>query len=173
MPFSNFPIDIATLPQQETLHLHPVSKKFKRVLWFNWTITWLVITGLFVGFLLLPKTALPVKVMVSISAVLLLSAVVHKLVQSLGFAFRAFALREHDIVYQQGWLIRKKEFCPLSRVQHCSVRAGIIERKYGLATLEIFTAGSSGADITIRGLTVQQASFLKESIISKTGEHEL
>lgn len=172
MPFSNLSIDITTLPKQEELALHPVSPKFKAVQWWNWSILWIIIAALFTGFLFLPKIKLSNTTIFIISSSLLLLAIIHKLAQLLSFRFRAFAVREHDIVYQQGWLIRKKEFCPLSRIQHCSVNAGIFERKYGLATLEVFTAGSNGADISIKGLTTAQATLLKEMIIQKTGQDD-
>ncbi len=172
MPFSNLTIDIDSLPKQEDVTLHPVSKKFKAVQWWNWSILWLIVAALFIGFLFLPKVNYTNTTIILISSALLLVAIVHRLMQQLSFRFRAFALREQDIIYQQGWLIRKKEICPLSRVQHCSVNASVIERKYGLATLELFTAGSNGADITIRGLTAQQAAMLKEVIIQKTGNDQ-
>lgn len=172
MPFSNLSIDINTIPQQEALTLHPVSPKFKAVQWWNWAILWIIIGALFTGFLFLPKVKISTTVILVISGSIVLLAVLHKIIQMLSFRFRAFALREHDIVYQQGWFIRKKECCPLSRIQHCSVNAGIFERKYGLATLEVFTAGSNGADIAIKGLTVQQANLLKETIIKKAGQDD-
>lgn len=172
MPFSNLAIDIDSLPKQEEVPLHPVSKKFKAVQWWNWSILWIIVAALFTGFLFLPKVNFTTTTIVFISSGLLLFAIIHRATQELSFGFRAFALREQDIIYQQGWLVRKKEICPLSRVQHCSVNASVIERKYGLATLELFTAGSNGADITIRGLTTQQAAMLKEVIIQKTGNGE-
>lgn len=172
MPFSNLSIDLNTLPRQEELELHPVSPKFKAVQWWNWSVLWIIIAALFTGFLFLPKVKLSTTTIIIVSGSLLLLAVIHKMAQLLSFRFRAFAVREHDIVYQQGWLIRKKEFCPLSRVQHCSINAGIFERKYGLATLEVFTAGSNGADIAIKGLTAEQATLLKEMIIKKAGQDD-
>ncbi|MFD2918504.1 PH domain-containing protein [Terrimonas rubra] len=172
MPFSNLSIDVNTLPRQEELELQPVSPKFKAVQWWNWSVLWIIIAALFTGFLFLPKVKLSVTAIIIVSGSLLLLAVIHKIAQLLSFRFRAFAVREHDIVYQQGWLIRKKEFCPFSRIQHCSVNAGIFERKYGLATLEVFTAGSSGADIAIKGLTAEQATLLKEMIIKNAGQDD-
>lgn len=172
MSFSNLRIDINSLPQQENLELEPVSAKFKAVQWWNWSLLWVIIAAAFTGFLFLPKVRLSTTAVLCIGGVLLLLAVVHKAAQLISFRHRAFALREHDIVYRQGWLIRKTEFCPLNRIQHCSVNAGIFERKYGLASLEVFTAGSNGADIVIKGLTTEQAEQLKEIIIRKTGQDD-
>jgi len=172
MPFSNLRIDINSLPRQEDLELEPVSEKFKAVQWWNWSLLWLIIAAAFTGFLFLPKVKISMTVILCISGGLLLLAVVHKMAQLISFRHRAFALRAHDIVYRQGWLIRKTEFCPLNRIQHCSVNAGIFERKYGLASLEVFTAGSNGADIVIKGLTTEQAEQLKEIIIKKTGQDD-
>ncbi|MBK7123972.1 MAG: PH domain-containing protein [Chitinophagaceae bacterium] len=46
--------------------------------------------------------------------------------------------------------------CPAKRV-HVSVQSGPIERKFGLASISIYTAGSDEADLTIRGINTETA----------------
>jgi len=53
---------------------------------------------------------------------------------------------------------------PLKRIQHVSVQSGPIERKFGLASISIYTAGSEEADFTIKGITEPTAQQIKEWI---------
>ncbi len=83
------------------------------------------------------------------------------------FQFQAFAFRQKDITYKSGWLWRKMTTVPFNRVQHCEVSQGLLDRYYGLSKLKIFTAGGSSSDISIPGLTKDQADELKQFILEK------
>ena len=72
-------------------------------------------------------------------------------------------------MYQTGWLVQSLRVCPFNRIQHCSVDVGLFERKYGLATLSVYTAGGNEADMKIPGLTTEMAASLRELITTKTG----
>jgi membrane protein YdbS with pleckstrin-like domain len=51
-----------------------------------------------------------------------------------------------------GVVWRKVIWIPISRVQHTDFSQGPVQRKYGLATLTVHTAGTSGASISLAGL---------------------
>jgi membrane protein YdbS with pleckstrin-like domain len=51
-----------------------------------------------------------------------------------------------------GVIWRKVIWIPISRVQHTDFSQGPVQRKYGLATLTVHTAGTSGASISLAGL---------------------
>lgn len=171
MPFSNFAIDLASLPKQEDAVLQPVDPRYKKVQLWNWLLFWGVLLLAWIAISLLPKLSISWMVTLLVLAGMVVLALVHRYFQQLSFRYRSFALREHDIIYQHGWFIRHREICPVNRVQHCNISASIIERKYGLATLHLFTAGSNGADMTIRGLTAEQATQLKERFVTQTAQH--
>jgi membrane protein YdbS with pleckstrin-like domain len=81
-----------------------------------------------------------------------------------------YALRKHDLVFRKGWLFEKLHIIPLKKIQHCQVKRGPLERRYGLASLKIFTAGGAGADITLSGLTQHDAERLKDWLVITPGE---
>jgi membrane protein YdbS with pleckstrin-like domain len=83
------------------------------------------------------------------------------------FPHMAYAVRDHDILYQSGWIVRTLKACPFNRVQNCSVRSGPLERQASLATLVLFTAGSEGADLRIPGLLQEEAESLRQFILTK------
>jgi membrane protein YdbS with pleckstrin-like domain len=89
------------------------------------------------------------------------------LFQTKSFAQKAYALREKDIIYKSGWIVQRIRTCPFNRVQHSSVSTGFFERRYGLATLILYTAGTNDADIKISGLKEADAYAIKEWITQK------
>lgn len=82
-----------------------------------------------------------------------------------------YALRERDIVYKRGFLFEKTTAVPFNRVQHVSTRRGILDKMLGLSSLLVFTAGGSGSDISIPGLTPELADSLKEALAKRISDH--
>ena len=57
-----------------------------------------------------------------------------------------------DAVYAlEGWLTRKWQIIPISRIQSIDTETGPIQQLLGLATIKVTTASSEGT-ITIQGL---------------------
>jgi len=91
----------------------------------------------------------------------------------LAAAFRAievrhigYQVRSHDVSYRRGFLFRTVSTVPFVRVQHAKTRQGPIERRYGLATLDV---NSAGPDIHIQGLPVAVAERLKAYVLERAG----
>lgn len=62
-----------------------------------------------------------------------------------------------DAVYAlQGWLTRKWQIVPISRIQTIDTEIGLLQRSLGLATITVTTASSEGG-ITIEGLDAKVA----------------
>ena len=74
-------------------------------------------------------------------------------------------------VDEQGIEIRKGVYwrvvinVPLSRVQHIDVSQGPIERRYGLGTLVIYTAGTDHAKVDLSGLEHGRALRIREHLL--------
>ena len=74
-------------------------------------------------------------------------------------------------VDDQGIEIRKGVYwrvvinVPRSRVQHIDVSQGPIERRYGLGTLVIYTAGSDHAKVELEGLEHGRALRIREHLL--------
>ena len=61
-----------------------------------------------------------------------------------------------------------KQIClPRSRVQHLDFERGPLERRYGLATLVVHTAGSHERALRQSGLTLEDAEFLRDVLMPK------
>lgn len=78
---------------------------------------------------------------------------------------KAYALRELDVSYRSGLIFRKTITQPILRIQHVEITRGPIERKLGLATLLLFSAGGALHTFAIPGLPDERAEQLKQYIL--------
>ena len=85
-------------------------------------------------------------------------------VERKSFPRRGYLVREHDITFRKGWLFRSRVTVPFNRVQHSEVVQGPLLRWKGLSTLKVYTAGSSGANLSISGLDEEVAQMLRQTI---------
>jgi membrane protein YdbS with pleckstrin-like domain len=76
-----------------------------------------------------------------------------------------YALREHDLNYQSGLIFRSLVSQPILRIQHIEIKRGPIERKAGLATLQVFSAGGMSHTFHIPGLVYEDAIALRQFIL--------
>ncbi|WP_284215741.1 PH domain-containing protein [Agaribacter marinus] len=81
---------------------------------------------------------------------------------------KGYALREHDLHFQTGLIFRKHISQPILRIQHIEIKRGPIERKAGLATLQVFSAGGAHHTFYIPGLEHETAIKLRSFILDHT-----
>ncbi|MFV8269918.1 PH domain-containing protein [Flavobacterium sp. GT2N3] len=85
----------------------------------------------------------------------------------IGFKKKGFAFREHDVLFKHGIIATNTIVIPYNRVQHVALHEGLISRYFGLAKIEIFTAGGSSSDIEIPGIEKEQAENIKQLLMGK------
>jgi len=173
MSFLNAAIDPATLPAAEALELQPVHPRYLRVLRIRWVITTVLLAAIAAALLyFIPRLRQPLGYALMGGAWILVCGF-YALAIEKGFTWKAYAVREKDIVYRKGWVFRSLTVCPFNRIQNCSVTSGPIERRHGLSSLVIYTAGTTGADLTIPGLLSGEAEGLRQFVLSQIHrEHE-
>jgi len=89
---------------------------------------------------------------------------------SLEYRYFRYAVREKDILVQQGVLFRRWTALPLHRIQHVDTRQGPIERLVGIANLQLYTAAGMNADGSIPGLSADIAERLRDELSRKGGD---
>ncbi len=77
--------------------------------------------------------------------------------------------RDKDIVFKSGVIWRSVTAIPFNRIQHVETSSTPLDRRFGLANLQIFTAGGSGGDLRISGLGSGAAEQLRIYILDKVG----
>tara|TARA_B100000795_G_C22803315_1_gene443169 strand:- start:3954 stop:4466 length:513 start_codon:yes stop_codon:yes gene_type:complete len=86
------------------------------------------------------------------------------------FSRRKYVVRDKDISYSCGVIIKTITTVPFSRIQHVEIDQGPISRFFGLSSLTVFTAGDSSSDLEISGIKNEQALQIKEFISSNINE---
>jgi membrane protein YdbS with pleckstrin-like domain len=85
----------------------------------------------------------------------------------LSFKKKAFAFRNHDVIYRSGIIATNTMIIPYNRVQHVALHEGFISRIFGLAKVEIFTAGGNNSDLEIPGIAKEEAENIKQLLMGK------
>lgn len=75
-----------------------------------------------------------------------------------------YELREDALYLERGVVTHVKTIVPFVRIQHVDTQRGPFERALGLSTLVVYTAGSRGADVSIPGLTPDEARDLQRRV---------
>jgi uncharacterized protein len=83
----------------------------------------------------------------------------------IGRAWRAwgYAERDDDLVVTHGVLVRRLTVVPYGRLQFADVTAGPLDRRVGIATVQLHTA-SAATDAAIPGLTPPEAARLRDRL---------
>jgi membrane protein YdbS with pleckstrin-like domain len=75
-----------------------------------------------------------------------------------------FLLRTQDFLLQFGVLWRKAVLIPLHRVQHVTISQGPLQKRFGLATLKVYTAGGMEAEAALADIDYAVAQALSEQL---------
>ncbi len=82
---------------------------------------------------------------------------------------KGYAVRDKDIVYKDGVFWRTVTAIPFNRIQHVEKSSTPLDRRFQLATLQLFTAGGSGGDLKIYGLPAKTAEKMRVFVLEKVG----
>ena len=167
MDFINSQVDVKALPASEEVNLQPIQPDYKKILLIEWVITSFflaLVAGVLIYFISSLRQSYG---WMLLSASVLLLIFLHFFSIQQSFPFLAFAVRDKDVMCRKGWITRSVKVCPFNRIQNCSVQTGPLERKYGLASLIIYTAGAESADMKIPGLLQEEAERLRHFIMEK------
>ena len=73
------------------------------------------------------------------------------------------------ISIRSGVVWRSHVSLPRVRIQHTDVSQGPLQRRYGVATLKLYTAGSRYTRIDLPGLAHADAIALRDALIARVG----
>ncbi len=90
----------------------------------------------------------------------------------LAFPKKGYAVREHDLHYTSGLIFQMHVCQPILRIQHIEIKRGPFERKAGLASLLVYSAGGVQHTFAIPGLPHDTAIKLRSYILEHKDLHE-
>ena len=83
--------------------------------------------------------------------------------------YASYTVNPDGIKIRTGVVWRKAISVPRSRVQHTDVSQGPLERRYGLGTLGVYTAGTSYAKVSLDGLAHGTALEIRDHLLPLEG----
>ncbi|WP_339886986.1 PH domain-containing protein [uncultured Flavobacterium sp.] len=170
--FTNQTIDISTLPKFEETTLNPLQKDYFKVMLIQFGIVFgILLIGIIALYLISIEELIQNKIIYFIIGWLVL-LLLSFLYLKISFAKKGFALREHDVIFRSGVISETTTIVTNNRVQHVALHQGMLSRYFGLASIELFTAGGSASDLKINGLLLEDAKKVKESVSLKINEIE-
>lgn len=101
---------------------------------------------------------------------LALGVLVHRL-PPLVYRHTSFRVDEAGIEIRRGVYWRRVINVPRSRVQHTDVSQGPLERRHGLGTLVVYTAGTDHARVALSGLDHGVALDLRGHLLPSEASH--
>lgn len=85
---------------------------------------------------------------------------------------KKYAFRQHDVLYKKGLIFKTVNIIPYIRLQHVVIKQGWYAKKLDLATLELHTAANDRVDVSIPGLTLEDAERWKSFLLNRLQELE-
>ena len=87
----------------------------------------------------------------------------------LSYRHLRFGIDETGIAIESGVIWRSRIALPRVRIQHTDVSQGPLERRYGIGTLKLYTAGSRHTKIELPGLNHDEALALRDALLAEGG----
>ncbi len=165
MEFSNTSVDPTALPTLDAATLQPVSPYYPPYRLLSLPLRWTTLLAVF--WLLLTVSAAPEPLRNLLVPIALVAVLAITLLGYLEAGRRAYGLREHDLIYRSGLLIRRTAVVPLARIQHVEIASGPLERRFGLVQLNCFTAGGSSGALGLQGLDADTAERVRQYLLSR------
>lgn len=162
--FANEPVPQAVLPQFSDTHFEQVDRNLLRISLgalglFGAAVA---IGSIVISILVTSRSWIPLAVG---AGVLGLTAIAAGL-RTLDIRHMGYQIRSHDLTYRRGFISQTVSTVPYVRVQHARTRQGPIERRFGIATLEV---NSAGPDVRIEGLPTDVAERIKAFVLERAG----
>ncbi|RZJ71014.1 PH domain-containing protein [Flavobacterium sp.] len=165
MEFTNETLDTNTLPRFEEVRLTKIHGDYWKVILIVEAIIFLIV-GAGLGFMYyFQREFQEYGLYLVIAYIVLILATIG--FSRLSFVKKGFAFREHDVLYRDGVIATTTMVIPYNRVQHVALHEGAISRIFGLAKIEVFTAGGHQSDLQIPGIEKEQAENIKQLLMGK------
>ena len=163
--FSNETIDTTTLPRYEKVELTKLHPKYWKEILLSRGLLFVVLAIAVGAGLYFVEEIKQEKTVVVLGYVVF--AVLFFFFSRLAFLKKAYAFRTHDVIFRSGIIATNTMVIPYNRVQHVALHEGLFARIFGLAKVEIFTAGGVASDLAIPGIAKEEAENIKQLLMVK------
>ncbi len=160
---ANEPLDVSGLPRLRDEDFRPVDPRYLRAALIGRAIAAAIaVFAAVVLLLVLDRTTW--WIVASGTTILIGLIAANAVGKVLAVRHLGYQLRDSDVSVRRGFLVRTQETVPFVRVQHARLRQGPVHRRFGLATVEV---NSAGPDIHLVGLAVEDAQRIKQLVLDR------
>lgn len=165
--FTNETLDTLQLPRYEEVQFSPLHPNYRNVILGNSFFGILIIVVVLIAIAIFEPNKIPVEAWIYIATGVILFSGLLVFFSLLSYKKKAFAFRNHDVIYRSGIIATTTMVIPYNRIQHVALHEGLLSRYFGLAKVEIFTAGGNASDLEIPGIAKAQAEDIKQLLMGK------
>lgn len=166
--FENPIVNLDEIPKSEEVSFVELHHNYGKIVKFNSAVTFVI--GVAVAAVLFFSIEETEKIY-GIVAVLLLSTLLG-LFPLLSYRRKKYAFRLHDVLFKKGLFYKSVHISPYIRLQHVVIRQSWLAKRLGLATLSLYTAANNHSDISIPGLTLEEAERWKSFLLNRLEDLE-
>ncbi len=163
--FTNQKIQTDDFPAYQEVLLTPLDTDYWKVILIN-SIIFLIIIGLLGSAFIYFQPEIVVNAWLALGLFGAFSVLVI-ISKYLTFKSQKYAFRDHDVIYQSGYIAKITTVIPYNRVQHVTLLEGFVSKQFNLAKVGIFTAGGKGSDIEVPGIKKEEAERIKILLTAK------
>ncbi len=167
--FSNQALLLADIPSIEKLSQQPVEAVYastNRIINLSITLLIVMISLLIKYQSFIEVSASAKEVMINIVWAIAAFTLLFTFYKALADVRKFYAIREQDISFTSGVIFKKTVSQPVLRIQHVELKRGPIDRKIGLAKLQVFSAGGAMHTFEIPGLKLDDAESIRQFILN-------
>lgn len=165
--FTNETINTSDLPKYEEVGFTALHANYKKVVLLNASIFSIVVVIGCSAVVFFNQEEFTQTNLLLVSSMLVLGIILVFFFSLLSYRKKGFAFRNHDVLFRSGIIATSTMIIPYNRIQHVALHEGLISRYFGLAKIEIFTAGGHSSDIEIPGIETAQAEAIKQLLMGK------
>jgi membrane protein YdbS with pleckstrin-like domain len=81
------------------------------------------------------------------------------------YAAWGYDLTDRELIARWGVVWRTARYIPRDAIQHVDVNQGPVDRRNGLAQIQVYTAAAATAAVTIPGLPLEEANALRGQLL--------
>lgn len=167
--FENLEIPLEELPAADAVEWQAIDRRYVRKLQIQALISAAIMAAAVLAFLFLQLRVgshFPVGIL---WLAVLVFLVIGLAWPPISVPRKGYAIRDKDVIYKSGVVWRTVTAVPFNRVQHVETGSTPLDRRFKLATLQLYTAGSSGGDLKVHGLPADVAERLRVFVLGKAG----
>lgn len=164
--FKNDSIALENIPKYEEVSFTALHKDYVKIVRMNMLLTFLI--GLSVSCVLF-FTIDELEKYYIIGGILFLTLLLG-LFPLVAYKKKKYAFRQHDVLYASGLIFKSTHIIPYIRLQHVVIKQGWYAKRLGLATLQLHTAANDNVDVSIPGLTLEEAERWKSFLLNRLQE---